>query len=146
MIGFDHKHPHHDLDVYNHTLKALSNSKKDLKIRMALLLHDIGKPFSYQDEGAIRHFYGHPNVSAKMSDTILKRLEYEEEFILDIIYLVKNHDNLIDTNNLDNDIDLVWKRLEMQYADAMAHKEDKIEKRLNILNKVKQKINNPNSN
>ena len=29
MIGFDHKHPNHHLDVFNHTLYALSLSKKD---------------------------------------------------------------------------------------------------------------------
>ena len=113
---------------------------------MALLLHDIGKPFSYQNDGNIRHFYGHPKVSAKMSEIILKRLGYEESFISDIIYLVENHDSLIDTNNLDNDIELVWKRLEIQYADAKAHKEDKVEKRLNILNKVKENLKNPNGN
>ena len=146
MIGFEHNHPHHDLDVYNHTLKALSNSKSDLKIRMALLLHDIGKPFSYQDDADIRHFYGHPKVSAEMAETILKRLGYEKEFISDIIYLVENHDKLIDTNNLDNNIEMVQRRLEMQFADAKAHKEDKIEKRLNILNNVKEKLNYPNSN
>lgn len=146
MIGFEHKHPHHDLDVYNHTLKALSNSKKDLHVRIALLLHDIGKPFSYQDEGTIRHFHGHPKVSAEMSEIILKRLGYEEDFISDIIYLVENHDSLIDTENLDNNIELVRKRLEIQFADAKAHKEDKVEKRLNILNKVKESLNNPNSN
>lgn len=146
MVGFEHKHPHHDLDVYNHTLKALSNSKCDLKIRMALLLHDIGKPYSYQDDGQIRHFHGHPKVSAEMSETILKRLGYEGEFISDIIYLVENHDKLIDTDNLDNNIEMVRKRLEMQYYDARAHKEDKVKKRIDILDEIKRKLNNPNSN
>ena len=30
MIGFEHKHPHHHLDVWNHTLLALCLSEKDL--------------------------------------------------------------------------------------------------------------------
>ena len=72
MIGFQHKHPHHHLDVWNHTLLALSLSKKDYDIRLSLLLHDIGKPFSFQ-EGEIRHFYNHPLVSYKMSTIILER-------------------------------------------------------------------------
>lgn len=29
MIWFDHKHPNHHLDVFNHTLYAISLSKKD---------------------------------------------------------------------------------------------------------------------
>ena len=47
MIGFEHKHPHHHLDVWNHTLLALSLSERDIDIRLTLLLHDIGNPFSY---------------------------------------------------------------------------------------------------
>ena len=35
---------------------ALSNSNYDFEERLALLLHDIGKPFSYQDDGETRHF------------------------------------------------------------------------------------------
>ena len=46
-IGFDHKHPHHHLDVWNHTLLALSKSENDFEIRLALLLHDIGTYISY---------------------------------------------------------------------------------------------------
>lgn len=50
MIGFEHKNPHHHLDVYKHTLRALEESPKDLTIRIALLFHDIGKPFSCQEK------------------------------------------------------------------------------------------------
>ena len=35
------------------------NSPNDLDIRLALLLHDIGKPFSYQDDESGRHFKNH---------------------------------------------------------------------------------------
>ena len=70
MIGFPHNHPHHHLDVWNHTLFALSISQNDFDIRLSLLLHDIGKPHSYQD-GEIRHFKGHPEVSSKMSKVLL---------------------------------------------------------------------------
>ncbi len=69
MIGFEHKHPHHHLDVWNHTLLALSLSEKDFDIRLCLLLHDIGKPFSYQDE-EVRHFRNHAKVSANMFSII----------------------------------------------------------------------------
>ena len=60
--------------------------------------------------------------------------------------MVENHDKLIDTNNLDNNIEMVRKRLEMQYSDASAHKEDKVKKRIDILEEIKCKLNNPNSN
>ena len=46
MVVFEHKDPQHDLDVYNHTLKAVSNNKNDLKIRMAI--------FNFKDDGIPR--------------------------------------------------------------------------------------------
>ena len=49
MVNFDQRHPHHHLDLYNHTLYALSLSKNDFEIRLALLLHDIGKPLCYEE-------------------------------------------------------------------------------------------------
>ena len=142
IIGFEHKHPDHHLDVYNHTLKALESSPSDLVIRIALLFHYIGKRFSYQEKEGIRHFKGHPRVSAGMAKSILTRLNYDEQFILDVVYLVKTHDEPINVNKLDNDLVLVKKRLEMQFCDAKAHHPDKIEKRLKILNEIKEKLYN----
>lgn len=139
MIGFEHKHPHHHLDVYHHTVEALRNSEADFTIRLALLLHDIGKPFSYQ-EGEVRHFHGHPAVSAEMAKEILQRLGYDESFAHDVYYLVKEHDTPIDTDHLDNSMTMIKKRLEIQFADAKAHHPDKIEKRLILLNGIKDKI------
>ena len=43
---------------------AIKDSINDIDIRLVLLLHDIGKPFSYQEDGNIRHFKGHAQKSA----------------------------------------------------------------------------------
>ena len=143
MIGFKHNHPHHNLDVWQHTLKVIENlSTDDVELNMAGLLHDIGKPFSYQDE-EVRHFHGHPEVSYEMSKTILRRLEFDEDFIKRVTYLVRTHDTIIDTDNLDNSYDLVNKRLQLQYADAKAHHPDKIKKRIDFLNEIREKLKRP---
>lgn len=134
-VSFLHNHPHHHLDVYNHTLLALSNSESDFEIRLILLLHDIGKPFSYQDEETIRHFKDHALKSKEMSKIILNRLGYDNSFINRILYLIENHDELIDVNNIE-DRELEIKRLKVQYADALAHSPSTINKRLTILNEV----------
>lgn len=137
MVGFSHKHPHHHLDVWEHTLEVVRNvADKDLDVKLAALLHDVGKPFSYQ-EGEIRHFHGHPEVSATMTQNILSRLEYDEEFIRTVVYLVRMHDTPIDPENLDNDFSIVEKRLQLQYADALAHHPDKVQKRLDKLEVIK---------
>ena len=139
MMGFDHKHPHHHLDVWNHTLYALSLSNRDFEVRLALLLHDIGKPFSYQ-EGDVRHFKNHPEVSMKMTEEILKRLGFNRNYIKKICYLVKNHDNPITDDQINDDYDLVLKLYDVQYCDALAHHPDKLEKRKKYLDSIKKKI------
>lgn len=108
MLGFLHKHPHHHLDVWEHTLLALKLSENDFEIRLTLLLHDIGKPFSYQ-EGKIRHF--------------------------------KNHDIPITINDILKNKELVFKRYKVQYCDALAHHPEKLEKRIEYLNDIREKLN-----
>lgn len=139
-IGFEHKHPHHHLDVWNHTLLALSNSKKDFIVRLALLFHDIGKPFSYTEEHDIRHFNGHQIVSEKITREILKRLNFDNDLIGTISYLVLSHDTPIKDSDLKNNIDISIKLYEIQRCDALAHNPEKLEKRINYLNKVREKI------
>ena len=141
MVGFEHKHPHHNLDVWKHTLKVLENLKdeKDLELKMAGLLHDIGKPHSFQDE-EVRHFHGHPEVSNKMSIEILNSLGYDKDFINNVCYLVLKHDTVIDPSNLDNSYKMIKKLLKLQYADARAHHPDKVKKRVDFLDNILKQL------
>jgi len=139
MIGFEYNHPHHHLDVWNHTLLALSLSEKDFDIRLCLLLHDIGKPFSYQDE-EVRHFRNHAKVSSNMSREILKRLEFDDEYTEYICYLIKNHDTLISDEEIDNNYDLCLKLIEIQKCDALAHHPDKLERRKKYIETINKKL------
>lgn len=138
-IDFPHKHPHHHLDVWKHTLLALFYSKNDLQTRMALLLHDIGKPFSYQDE-EVRHFRNHAAVSANMSKIILKRLGFDDAYIKYVCYLIENHDTPISSEQIENNYELCLKLYEIQRCDALAHHPDKLEKRKEYLSKTKEKL------
>lgn len=139
--SFEHKHPHHCYDVFEHTKVAMRKSKPDLQIRLALLLHDIGKPHSYQEDGEVRHFHGHPKVSANMSREILARLGYSEKEIEDICYLIENHDTIINIDNVnENNLELIKKLLYIQYCDAYAHDPKHIEKRIKKLDEIKGKI------
>ena len=140
MIGFEHKHPHHHLDVWEYTLAVIQNlNTKDVELNMAALLHDIGKPFSYQEK-EVRHFHGHPEVSYKMAKEILTRLGYEEDFIKKVTYLVETHDTVINLHDLDNDFEIIQKRLQLQYADAKAHHPNKIAKRIAFLDSIKEQL------
>ena len=139
MIGFEHKHPHHHLDVWNHTLYALSLSENDFDVRLVLLLHDIGKPFSYQED-EVRHFHNHPIVSSYISRLILNRLNFNKEYIDYTCYLIKNHDTPITEEDIKNNFGIEYKRYKVQECDALAHHPNKLEKRKEYLNKTKRLI------
>lgn len=142
MIGFLHNHPHHHLDVWNHTLLSLSKSKNDFDIRLVLLLHDIGKPFSYQEENGIRHFKGHPVKSSIMAREILNRLNYDREYIDKICFYIENHDNEITNEFIKNNYDKALILYEIQRCDALSHNPEKLEKRKLYLSKIDNKLKN----
>ncbi len=139
IINFKHNHPHHHLDVWNHTLYALSLSENNFDIRLSLLLHDIGKPFSYQDK-EIRHFHNHPYVSEAITKTILTRLGFNTKYIKKICYLVKNHDTSITKKDIENNINLEYIRYKIQECDILAHHPDILEKRKIYLESTKKLI------
>ncbi len=139
MINFKHNHPHHHLDVWEHTKLALSLSNNDIDIRLALLLHDIGKPFSYQDE-EIRHFHDHATKSSEMSKDILKRLKFKDFYINKISKLIELHDTEITKEDIEEDYFFTLKRLEIQRCDTYAHNPDYLEKRIKYLEKIKKMI------
>ena len=83
---------YHFGDVWQHILKVVENTRNDLELRMAALLHDIGKinTRTVDDNGNV-HFYKHELVSSEMCDKILRRLKYSNDFIKTVQILVKNH-------------------------------------------------------
>lgn len=139
MIGFEHKHPHHHLDVWQHTLLALSESEPNFDIRLSLLLHDVGKPFSYQEEDNIRHFKGHAEVSATMSIKILKRLNFDEEYVNKICFYIRNHDEEITDELIKDNPNIALTMFKIQKSDALAHNPNKLEKRKIYLETISKK-------
>ena len=137
MIGFEHNHPHHHLNVWDHTLYALSLSENNFDIRLTLLLHDIGKPFSYQDN-EVRHFHNHPYVSSIISKSILSRLGFNDEYINKICYLIKMHDIPITKKDIKMNYDLEYMRYKIQECDALAHHPEKMKKRKIYLESTKK--------
>lgn len=85
---------YHRYDVWEHTLVALSHLPEDasLVLRLATLLHDVGKPVTrtVNEQGRV-HFYGHQNVGAQMAGDILRRLRYSSEIVERVVKLVRLH-------------------------------------------------------
>ena len=97
-FGFEQKNPHHSLDIWEHTLKALEDTPPDYIVRMAVLLHDSGKPNCFtEDQAGIGHFYGHNKCSSELAESCLKRLRCDKESMAQIILLVRWHDAPLET-------------------------------------------------
>lgn len=90
--GFNQHNPHHYKDIFDHTMLVLDNTSNDLIIRIAALLHDIGKPKCFSiDKNGIGHFYMHHMVGAKISQEILSRLKFDNKTKSIIYILIKEH-------------------------------------------------------
>jgi poly(A) polymerase len=100
-LAIDEHHQHKD--VYQHSLTVLAQaidletshepkSEPDLVLRLAALLHDIGKPATreFQPGGGVS-FHHHEVVGARMARKRLKALKYSKEIIDDVSQLVFLH-------------------------------------------------------
>lgn len=85
---------HHIFDCYYHNIEALRYATKknfDTSLRIASLLHDIGKPASKAGEGENATFYNHEIIGAKMTKVILNRLHFPKKEVEKITALVRYH-------------------------------------------------------
>ena len=139
--GFEQNNPWHIYDVWNHTLVALGNAPNDLDIRLALLLHDIGKPYSYQDDEKGRHFKNHALKSYEISSKILLRLEYSENKIEELCFYIKKHSTDIDLSKVNNtNYKRYAKLLTIQYCDCSAYNPIYGRKGMDKLDRIKNSL------
>jgi tRNA nucleotidyltransferase (CCA-adding enzyme) len=86
----------HAFDVFEHnlrTLQAAADKQFPFEIRLAALLHDVGKPATRRTGGKNKHytFFGHEVVGARMTKSILERLKFPRETIDSVVNLVRWH-------------------------------------------------------
>ncbi|MEZ4200697.1 MAG: HD domain-containing protein [Candidatus Paceibacterota bacterium] len=86
----------HAYDVYEHLLRSLqaaADKEYSTTMRLAALLHDIGKPATRREGGKNKQytFFGHEVVGAKMTRTIMKRLKMPKDMAETVEKLVRWH-------------------------------------------------------
>lgn len=145
LIGFQQNNPYHAYDVFNHTVHAIEKCESDdLVVRLAVFFHDFGKPHSYQDgEDGIRHFKGHGKVSAEITDSIMKRLRFDNETRNNVVELVYYHDATFEVGNkyvkrwLNKIGEKQFRRLlEIRKADIKGQKPDYEESQIEKVNNI----------
>lgn len=115
MFGFDQHNPHHDKDVWAHTIAVVEHIPPEPVLRWAALLHDAGKPacFSMQADG-LGHFYGHAAESRAIAQGVLERLRFDNASKARIDRLVRYHDMPITAD------EKLLKRLLSKHGEAAA--------------------------
>lgn len=90
---FNQRNPHHNLTLDEHIKKVAASIEGDIELRLAALLHDIGKPQTYTLKNGIGHFYGHEQESAVLAEKILLRMKYANKIVKNVTLLIANHLN-----------------------------------------------------
>lgn len=123
-IGVKQPPKYHLYDVYNHILHTVKIAP--MHLRLAALLHDVGKPRSIDEEGKMTE---HPYVGAQMAKEIMLRLRYPHREIERVSRLVETHmydlrclmsDNSLRVFVLKNQ-DILSDLIELKMADHTAH-------------------------
>ncbi len=83
---------HHIYTVFTHNVLALQFCPSDdWRVRLAALLHDVGKPNVKHGEGKNSTFYQHEHVGAKLARNIMRRLAFSNDDIQKVTHLIRNH-------------------------------------------------------
>jgi poly(A) polymerase len=82
---------HHHKDVLAHTFAVVDKASPDLTLRLAALLHDIGKPDTREFGPGGVTFHHHEVVGARMARNRLRELRFSKEVVADVSRLVYLH-------------------------------------------------------
>ncbi len=125
-VDFQQHNIHHTYDVYTHTAHTVEKVMPELPLKLAALLHDIGKPETFTiDEQGQGHFLEHTKLSAQMADQILLRLRASNQLREQVVFLIAHHMTPLpaDKKILRRRIgqygeDMTYQLLQLQKADA----------------------------
>ena len=125
-IGFEQESRHHALTVDEHTfavVQAAADLGLPLRVRLAALFHDVGKPaVAWRGTDGRLHYYakpgvaprGHAQVGAQLADQALRRLRYPNDLRRRVTRIVRAH--MIDPGRADA---LRARRLLARYGDEL---------------------------
>lgn len=92
--NYNQKSIWHNRNLFDHISYAFDKTKhKDLSVRLAILFHDLGKPFTQtMDENGHYHFPKHAVVSEEIAHKFFKKFKYDNNTINEVLTYIKYHD------------------------------------------------------
>ena len=89
---YDQNSKYHENNLYDHIVNVVGYSPEVLEIRLAALLHDLGKPSTFSmGEDGVAHYYGHEVESSEIARNVLRRFKFSNEIIKNVRILIENH-------------------------------------------------------
>lgn len=83
---------HHYYTILYHSLLSMAYCpSSDPMVKLAALLHDVGKPQTKEGKGADASFHKHEVVGAGMAKKIMNRMKFSNEEIRKVAHLVRHH-------------------------------------------------------
>ncbi len=119
---------YHSYNVWEHTARSVVAAPKDKVLRLALMLHDLGKPACRtRDKDGVDHFAGHAAFGAEIAKRVVKRLSLPSAMGEEIVSLIAMHrarspSTAVDAARLINKLgrDSARRLAELMAADDMA--------------------------
>ena len=147
--GVDQHSPYHCFDVLVHSISCVGQAQPDLSVRLAALLHDIGKPICFTiDSQGVGHFFGHASISKDLAHDALSRLRFDSKTIEEVCILIQYHDVVIEAtrptvrrwlNKLG--VDRFRKLLAVKKADTLAQNPELIPDRIQKIETLQEILN-----
>ncbi|HEY0381899.1 MAG TPA: HD domain-containing protein [Candidatus Elarobacter sp.] len=112
----------HAYDVYRHNLATLDAAPAgDIALRLAALLHDVGKPRTAapRPDGRGNTFYQHEQIGAEMVPAMLARLRLPNDTVDTVAHLVRHHMYSADPDALDKTLRRFVRRIGPEHLDRL---------------------------
>lgn len=145
-FDFEQNNKWHLFDVYTHSAKSVACCPEKAYIRLAMLLHDIGKPHcKTTDEKGSDHFYGHAQIGAEIAGKVLKSLRVSNEIHNKVTKLIENHSNYLShkPSTVKRRMralgeDLIFDFIDFQIADLKSHNPEYANKEIEALEEIRE--------
>lgn len=98
--GYEQRSDRQEYTLYEHCAKAVGYAVPDTTVRLALLLHGIGKYDCEVVGNTHNTFFGHAERGAMLAREILTELGFPKEQTEDVFFLIQHHDDEINEQNL----------------------------------------------
>lgn len=144
---------HHVYNVGDHILKSVECVPKKKELRWAMLMHDMGKPFTRTTDVAGDHFKGHEEMSLNIAQRIFEKLKFSNAEKAFVKTMIKYHDYRFTADK--KEIKRLLAQMGEEYfenlllvqrADAMAQSEATLYGKLKNLGEIEEAYNEIRAN